>query len=585
MNIFSVLKLGLGLAFFLFGMHVMSTNLERMSGGKLEHALKKMTANPIAALALGAGITIAIQSSSASTVMLVGLVNSGIMSFTQTIHVIFGANIGTTLTAWILGLSGISSENLVIQMLKPENFSPIIALIGIFMLMLSKKDKRKSIGTIFVGFAILMYGMEFMKEAVSPLADTPEFSDLLVKFNNPILGVVIGALFTALIQSSAASVGILQALAMTGSITYAMAIPIVMGQNIGTCITSIISCIGTNTNAKRVAAIHLSLNVIGTIICISIYGVADLIFDLTFSNMTVDGFSIALIHTAFNVIITLVLMPFSKWILKFVEFIVKDKSDINNKHDQHVFKLDNLLLRSPSVAVSECDAWTTRMAKLAHETLLDAMTLFDQYDESVAERIIENEEKIDGLEDALGSYLVKLSAEALSTEDSRKISKMLHTIGDFERLGDHALNLYKAAKEIHEKGESFSEDAQKELNKIRSALTKILDITFESYKNRDPILAGNVEPLEQVIDALNAEIKDNHIARLQKGSCTIELGFILSDILMNYQRISDHCSNIAVSIIELVHGSYDTHQYLSSMKHGNDEFQKIYSSYLEEYKL
>ncbi len=582
----SVLMLTLGLVFFLYGMTVMSSNLEKLAGGKLENALKKATANPFVSLMLGAGITIAIQSSSATTVMLVGLVNSGIMKFSQTWYVIFGANIGTTLTAWILALSGLDgNDNIILTMMKPENFSPVLALIGILMLMGSKVDRKKSIGTILIGFAVLMYGMEFMKDAVAPLTEMEGFGELLVKFNNPIVGVVVGSLFTALIQSSAASVGILQALAMSGGISYAMAIPIIMGQNIGTCITSIISCIGTNANAKRVAAIHLSVNLIGTVILLGIYSALNSVFNFAFSSMDIDGWGISLVHTIFNVAITIILAPLGRFILTAVEKIIKDDKK-TDAQDKYAFTLDERLLRSPSVAIGECANFTVTMSKVSHKTLASAMSLLDgNYNEQIVNEVLENEERLDNLEDNLGSYLVKLSAQALSTPDSRKISKMLHTIGDFERLGDHAVNLMKTAKEIHTKGVTFSKEATRELEVLKSAVKEILDITMTAFAENDVNLATKVEPLEQVIDGLAAKIKNNHIERLQTGECTIELGFILSDLLNNYTRISDHCSNIAVAVIELIHGSFDTHKYLTEVKYGGAEFGENYKEYKFKYNL
>lgn len=584
MDIFSLLKLLLGLAFFLFGMNVMSSNLEKMAGGKLEHMLKKMTSNPFISLLLGAGITIAIQSSSATTVMLVGLVNSGIMNFSQTLYVIFGANIGTTLTSWILSLSGIESTNLALQLLKPENFSPIFAFIGILMMMISKSDKKKSIGTIFIGFSILMYGMEFMAEAVSPIADMPWFSDLLAQCRNPIFGVLLGAAFTAIIQSSAASVGVLQALSMTGKLSYSMAIPIVMGQNIGTCITAIISCIGTNSNAKRVSVIHLSLNVIGTVICLIIYTATNAIFNFGFADMTVSPFSIALIHSIFNIAITIILAPFGKWILKLSEVVIRDdKVPVDEK--ALMFKIDERLFRSPSVAINECANLTVEMSKIANNALTSSISLLKNYDEETAKKVLEDEKNLDLLEDNLGTYLVKLSSQAISINDSQNVSKMLHNIGDFERLGDHAVNLLKTAKEIKSKNITFSNEANKELAVLTKAICEILSITMEAYEKNDVSLAGKVEPLEQVIDSLTAEIKNNHISRLQNGNCTIELGFVLSDLLTNYERISDHCSNIAVAIIELVHNSFDTHKYLAGVKFGNSEFSEIYSEFEMKYSL
>ena len=579
-----ILRLILGLVFFLYGMHVMSTNLEKMAGGKLEQLLKKATANPIVSLLLGAAITIAVQSSSAVTVMLVGLVNSGIMQFGQTIGVIFGANIGTTLTAWILSLSGLENDNFVLQMMKPENFSPIIALIGILMLMGSKSDKKKSVGTIFVGFAVLMYGMDFMKDAVSGLADIPEFSDMLVSFNNPVVGVVVGTLFTALIQSSAASVAILQALSATGAITYGIAAPIVMGQNIGTCVTSMISSIGTNANAKRVACIHLSVNVIGTGFIMVVYGLANAFFELTFLSVSVQPWSIALIHTIFNVVITILLMPFSKWIIRLAEVMVKEKASAQGQPQQAML-LDERLLRSPSVAIQECDNYTSTMAALADQTILSAISLLDCHDEAVVREVLKNEDKLDNYEDQLGTYLVKLSSQALSKADSRRVSRMLHAISDFERMGDHAVNLMNAAEEIHKKGIRFSEEAQSELVVMTSAIGEILRISATAYVNNDLELAARVEPLEEVIDGLADTIKDNHIRRLQEGRCSIELGFILMDILNNYERISDHCSNVAVAILELAHDSFDTHQYLNGMKFQNEDFNTQFNSFAKKYAV
>ena len=584
MDFFSILKLVLGLSFFLFGMNVMSANLEKLAGGRLENSLKKMTANPILSLVLGAGITIAMQSSSATTVMLVGLVNSGIMQFSQTLYVIFGANIGTTLTAWILSLSGISSDNFAIQMLKPENFSPVLAIIGVVMLMAAKTDKKRSIGTIFAGFAVLMYGMEFMKESVSPLAEMPAFTDMLIKFSNPVLGVLIGVVVTAVIQSSAASIGILQALSLTGSISCGIAIPIIMGQNIGTCATSLLSCIGTNANAKRVAAVHSSIKVIGMLICLPVYYFADKAAGSVVSSITATPASIALIHTVFNVVITVILMPCSKLLVKLVNKIVREKAT-DSAEKKQIFKLDELLLRSPSVAVSECDSYTSTMAIIAQDAILDAFRLLENYTQALADDILKKEDDLDSLEDSLGSYLVKLSAQALSDEDSRRVSKMLHAIGDFERLGDHAVNLLRVAKEMYDKKITFSGEAKKELAVLREASVDILNLTVKSYIDNDVELAGRVEPLEQVIDGLTAQIRNNHISRLQSGNCTIEMGFILSDTLTNYERISDHCSNIAVAVTELHKGSFDTHRYLNSIKYGSSEFTHTFDEYEAKYSL
>lgn len=581
---FSLLKLLLGLSFFMFGMKVMSDNLQRLSGGQLEKMLKKATSVPIISFMLGAVITIAMQSSSATTVMLVGLVNSGIMTFNQTISVIFGANIGTTFTAWILSLSGISSENFLIQLIKPENFSPILAFIGILMTMFSKNEKKNSIGTIFVGFALLMYGMEFMKNAVTPLQELEGFSDLLLKFTNPLLGVLVGTVFTAIIQSSAASVGILQALSLTGGVTFQLAIPVVMGQNIGTCVTSVISCIGTNTQAKRVAVVHTSIKIIAMVLVLIIYYTVGLFADFGFLSNAVDPVTIALIHTVFNVFATVVLMPCSKWLVKLTECLVKDRAAVTEEKED-IVHLDERLFLSPSIAVVECDNATKKMMKLAKESLFMSISLFDGYEKSVAEKVKNLEDDVDIYEDKLGTYLVKLSSRELSAKDSQTVSKMLHTIGNFERLSDHAVGLSKATKEMNDKGISFSQKAKSELRVLANAITEILILSGNAYENNSVDVARMVEPLEQVIDKLTAKIKDNHIARVRKGECSIELGFILYDVLGNYQRISDHCSNIAVAIIEAERNSFDTHKYLNDVKYGNKEFNLIYESFEEKYKL
>lgn len=584
MDIFSVITLMGGLTFFLFGMNVMSGSLEKMAGGRLEEMLRKMTASPWISMVLGAVITIAVQSSSATTVMLVGLVNSGIMQFSQTINIIFGANIGTTLTAWITSLSGIQSDVFWIQMLKPKNFSPLLAFAGILMIMLSRKETRKSIGTVFVGFAVLMYGMEMMAGAVSPLADMPEFEMLLVKFQNPIVGVLVGTLFTGVIQSSAASIGILQALSLTGGITYGMAIPIVMGQNIGTCATSLISCIGTNVKAKRVAILHVSIKIIGTILCLSGFELLYAIFRWEFVGQSIAPWQIALVHTIFNLATTALLMPVSQKLVKLTERLVRDKQRAPAEPEDAML-LDDRLLRSPSVAVAESFNVSTHMALQAQDILMLAMHLVESYDPEGAQRVMDMEDQLDNYEDKLGTYLVKLSAQALSSQDSQIGSKILHAIGDFERLGDHAINIIKVAREIHEKRIVFSPAAQQELSTITAALDEILDITVRAYLNSDVELAGRVEPLEQVIDRLTAVCKDNHIRRLQKGACTIEGGFVLSDLLNNYERVSDHCSNVAVAIIEVEHNSFDTHKYLNGVKYGNSTFNEIYDAYSEKYVL
>ena len=584
MNIFSLFTLCGGIAFFLYGMTVMSSRLEKLAGGRLEQMLRKMTDNPFKSLLLGAGITIAIQSSSAMTVMLVGLVNSGIMQLGQTVGVIMGSNVGTTLTAWILSLSGIDSESLWLQLLKPENFAPVIALAGVIMRTASSDGRRRSAGSIMVGFALLMTGMEMMKEAVSPLADMPEFTSILTAFTNPFLGVIVGAIFTGIIQSSAASVGILQALSMTGGITYGMALPIIMGQNIGTCVTALLSSIGVNRNARRVSVIHISFNLIGTAVCLAAFYGGNLIFHYAFLEAAIDPAGVALVHSIFNIATTALLLPFSRQLERLAYLIIKEDTQESSK-EIYTF-VDSRLLATPSVAIAECANRTVEMARLAEDTFLRSLTLLDKFDEKVAEKVTAKEDQLDRYEDQLGTFLVQLSSKALSESDSRNISKQLHTIGDFERIGDHAVNLLSTAREIHEKDIRFSGTAEKELTVLTAALKEILRVTTKAFAENDLLLAARVEPLEQVIDGLIADIKSNHIARLQKGNCTIEMGFVLSDLLTNCERVSDHCSNIAVAQIETAQNAYQAHEYLNALQHdGSVAFREAFESYRREFAV
>ena len=579
MDIFSVFTLCGGLAFFLYGMNTMSKSLEKMAGGKLERLLKRMTSNPVKSLLLGAVITIAIQSSSAMTVMLVGLVNSGVMELGQTIGVIMGSNIGTTLTAWILSLTGIQSESIFVNMLKPENFSPLVALAGIILIMGSKRQKRRDVGRIMVGFSILMYGMELMSDAVSPLADMPEFSSLLTAFQNPLLGVLVGAVFTGIIQSSAASVGILQALALTGSITYGMAIPIIMGQNIGTCVTALLSSIGVNRNAKRVAVIHISFNVIGTVVCLVLFYGGNLIFDFSFMDWTVGAVGIAFCHTVFNLFTTLMLLPFSRQLEKLARRLIRTE----NPAKEFAF-LDPLLIRTPSVAISECVSMACRMGETARDNVLLAMEQLSGFSEEREAQILENEDKLDTYEDRLGSYLVDVSQHGVSMVDIRTVSRLLHAIGDFERIGDHAINIQDSARELHEKELRFSPTAEKELQVLGTALEDILFQAVSSFNQDDPAAAKAVEPLEETIDQLTEEIRMRHIQRLQTGECTIQLGFVLNDLLTNLERVSDHCSNIAVCVIEERDSSVDHHAYLHRLK-VDDNFAEELREDLSKYRL
>lgn len=560
MDIFSVITLLGGLAFFLYGMNVMSGGLEKMAKGKLERTLKKVTSNRFLAMGFGAAITIAIQSSSALTVMLVGLVNSGILEFGQTICILMGSNIGTTLTAWILSLAGIDSDVFWLKIIKPENFSPVFALVGIIMMMVGKKQKTKNTGNILIGFSVLMYGMTLMSDSMAPLADMPEFTHILTAFSNPVLAVLVGAVFTGIIQSSAASVGILQALSMTGGVTYGMALPIIMGQNIGTCVTALISSIGVSKNAKKVAAVHLSFNIIGTLICLIPFCILDAVFDFSFTHMAINPFMIAVCHSIFNVVTTAVLMPFTKQLEKLANFIVRDKK---GKGGKGTLLDERLISTVPSFAVANAFDVDCEMCELSRKAFSDAMGLLDNYNEKTADAVTEMEGKLDIYEDQLGTYMVKLSKRGASDSDSKRIAKILHTINDFERIGDHAENLVGVAREMHDKGIVFSHEAKAEIENLSAALHEILDMTAKAFKTSDVQLASSVEPLEQVIDKLISEIKNRHVERLQKGNCTIELGFVLTDLLTNYERVSDHCSNVAVAVLESKHGTFETHEYLS----------------------
>lgn len=578
LNIFTLLG---GLALFLFGMSTMSNGLEKTAGGKLEKILRKMTDKPIKALILGAGITATIQSSSAVTVMLVGLVNSGIMQLGQAIGVIMGSNIGTTVTAWLLSLAGIESDNIFVSLLKPSSFSPIVAFIGILLIMVAKKQKLKDIGSICMGFAVLMFGMEFMSDSMSPLAEMEEFRNLMVMFNNPLLGLAVGVIMTAIIQSSSATVGILQALSLTGALSYNMAIPIIMGQNIGTCITAVISSIGVSKNAKRVSVVHVYFNLIGTAILLSAFYGANAVFDFAFADSSIDPAGIAVVHSIFNIVTTVILFPFSKQLEKLAVKTVKDK----NEKTEETF-IDDRLLGTPALAVSECRNYTVEMGKKAIETLLDSVSLVSEFDSKLAESVVENEGILDNYEDKLGTFLVKVSAQELTNEDSNTVSTLLHAIGDFERIGDHAVNIMKTAKEINEKGISFSDEAKKELAVAENAIREILEITRIAFSENKPEIALEVEPLEQVIDGLLKKIKSRHISRLTDGNCTIELGFILSDLITNYERVSDHCSNIAVCVIRISDSMFDIHQYLNDYKTtDNPEFREKYKSYKMKYSI
>ena len=582
MDIFSIFTLCGGLAFFLYGMQVMSSGLEKVSGGKLESMLRQLTSNPMKSLALGAGITIAIQSSSALTVMLVGLVNSRIMDFGQTIGVIMGSNIGTTLTAWILSLAGIDeSANILLRLLKPESFSPIIALIGILMYMTSKNDRNKSIGGIMLGFAILMFGMELMKNSMSALPDMPEFTSILTAFKNPILGVIVGAVVTGVIQSSAASVGILQALSLTGSISFGMAIPIIMGQNIGTCMTALLSSIGVNTSAKRVTAVHVFFNVIGTTVCLIIFYGGNIFFHFKFMNDVINPVGIALVHTLFNIATTIMLLPFAKGLEKLAILVVKEKQQTFDK-----VIIDERLLYTPAFAIEECYNVTVKMAKKVRKNLVDSVRMLKEYNPEVVEKLKIREEKIDYYEDKLGSFLLRLSKTPLIEEQNNCISQLLLSIGDFERIGDHATRILQVATKMNEKNLRFSDDAVEELKVTVNAVKEIYDMTLDVFIANDVNKAHDVEPLEQVVDKLSAIAKQRHIKRLTEERCSAELGFMFSDVFNDLQRISDHCSSIATCVIQTKDASINKHELKQSLKDvTNQDFMKKYDMYSEKFKM
>ena len=582
MDIFSLIMVAGGLAFFLYGMSIMSTGLERMAGGKLEKLLKSMTDNVFKSLLLGAGITIAIQSSSATTVMLVGLVNSGIMTIEQSVGIIMGSNVGTTLTAWLLSLVGLESSNMFLKLLKPENFSLIFALIGILLIMTSKKQKKKSIGSILIGFAILMYGMKLMSDAVAPLADMPEFAQVLTAFRNPLIGVLIGALVTGIIQSSAASVGILQALALTGTITYGMAIPIIMGQNIGTCVTSLISSIGVNKNAKKVSVVHISFNLIGTVVFMIIYSVCRGLLEVSLLESPINSFGIAVVHSIFNIGTTVILVPFNKLLVLIADFVIPG----NGEDEESTIILDERLLATPSIAISEANSAAAEMARIAKSEIIRALDIMVKYDEDKAEEIVHLENRLDSYEDAVGSYMVKLNGTQLSEADSLESNKILYAIGDFERLGDHGVNIMYSIRKAYEANLEFTDDAKEEIAVLVDAVKEIVYLATQAYIGNSIETAICVEPLEQVIDNIVLSMKSRHMVRLKEGKCSIDMGFILQDILLNCSRISDHCSNIAAAVIEIYERhSYDTHKYLNTVKSGDKIFDNLFDDYSEKYSI
>lgn len=583
-----VLTFVAGLSFSLFGMQLMSGGLEQLSGGMLERTLERATSNRFAAIALGAGVTAVVQSSSATTVMVVGFVNSGIMRLEQVVGIIMGANIGTTITSWLLSLTGLSGDSFILWLLNPSTFSPILALIGTVLMLFSQKERRQTTGRVLLSFALLMFGMSVMGDSVKPLADSPTFANLLVMFRNPILGVLVGAVFTGIIQSSAATVGVLIALAaaLSGSdspITYGVALPIVLGSNIGTCVTALISCIGAGKNARRSAMVHLYFNTIGTILFLVVFYALNAIFRFEFINCGVSEFGIALIHTVFNVLTTIVFLPMPNLLCRLAEITIPDKGKKREK--AAIRPIDERLLATPSVAVEVCARSVAEMMETAKQTALNAITLTKNYTPELCDSVSEGEKLLDKYEDMLATYMVKLSAKQLPESDAEEINHMLHVIGDCERIGDHSLNMLESANEMHKNGLRFSDAASTELDVIRNALSDIITLSFTSYAERDLQGAKRVEPLEDVIDALQESIRDRHISRLQGGKCTIRLGFVLNDMLTNMERISDHCSNIAVCLLQK-HDSYSTHSFMENVKHGDsDEFDKAFVEYKAEYSL
>ena len=584
MDIFTILALIGGLVLFLYGMDLMGDSLKKLAGGKLESVLARLTANRFLGFLLGFVVTAVIQSSSATTVMLVGFVNSGIMKLGQTISIIMGANIGTTVTSWLLSTADIKDgAAMLLKFCKPESFTPILALIGLLLTMMAKTDKKKNVGTILVGFSILMFGMQMMSGSMEGLRENETFHNILTMFENPLMGILVGMIFTAIIQSSSASIGVLQALSLSCPISFSVAIPVILGQNIGTTITPIISSVSGNVDSKRVAFSCLYIKMIGVaIVCGGFYALNAFIgFD--FMTQNVGAFEIAVIHTLFNILSTVILLPFCNLIEKLALATVRSKKE--EKEADIFATLDERFLNMPSFAVEKCKELVDRMASISVESYKKSITLLSNFDMAVFEEVDQMESLVDKYEDKIGTYLVKIAEHQTSAKDSKLINELLHCVGDIERISDHALNIGETAKEMYEKKVAFSDDANKEIAVITKAVSEILDMTVSVLGSGDLKLAEKVEPLEQVIDHLKRQIKKGHIDRLQAGDCTIELGFILSDLLTNYERISDHCSNIAVCMIEINNDVFGAHEYLSNVKSGKGEFNNLYEGYMQKYSI
>ena len=581
MSIFNLFTLRGGLALFLYGMNLMGESLEQQAGGKLQVILSKLTDNPLKGFLLGLGVTAVIQSSSATTVMVVGFVNSGIMQLHQAVGIIMGSNVGTTVTSWLLSLTGIQGDSFWVKMLKPSSFGPILAFAGIILAMFCKSSKKKGVGNILLGFFILMTGMEFMSSSMKPLADMPWFSSLFLHFSNPILGVLAGAALTAIIQSSSASVGILQALALTGSVTYGSAIPIIMGQNIGTCVTAMISSVGASKNAKRAAFVHLYFNVIGVVLFLTAFYSLNALLHFEIIHDTVSVMGIAVIHSTFNVITTLVLLPFNRVLEKLAILTVPD----GTSKDAAAPLLDKRLLGTPAVATSRAHQCTVDMAQLAQSGLLKAMSLVHIWNDQVSDEVVEQEAQVDHYEDALGTYLVQLSGLPLTVDDNRTVNTLLYSLSDLERISDHSLNLRKSALEVRDKQVTFSHQALEDLNLVEWAVQDIVNLTVQAFANQDNNAARQVEPLEQVIDEIVHQVRSRHVERLQNGQCSITNGFILADLLTCYERVADHCSNVAVAMIEVAHDSFDTHEYLQGVKADREGLDRMMDQYRKRYGL
>lgn len=588
MDFFDLLSMVGGLSLFLYGMHLLSEGLEKLSGGRLERILENLTNNRLKAVLLGAGVTAVIQSSSATTVMVVGFVNSGIMKLSQAIGIIMGANVGTTITSWLLSLTGIESNNFFLQLVKPTSFSSVLAVIGVILILFLKSGKKRDLGSILVGFAILITGMDTMSSAMKPLGEVPWFTGLFTMFTNPLLGLLVGALVTAVIQSSSASVGILQALCASGSIRYAAAVPIILGQNIGTCVTAMISGFGASKNARRASIIHLLFNILGTVIFTFIFYTLNAVFNFAFLQDAADSAGIALVHTGFNVLATLLLLPFANYLEKLSLIIIKpDEEKERQTREKELFaKMDERFLSAPSFALEQSYSYALKMAEITKESLNKATYNLFEYSKKTAKEVEQMENLVDRYDDEISGYLVKLSSRNLSEPDSRKLNMLLHSVGDLERIADHAMNLADCAKEMNKKEQTFSDKATEELKVFSQAVRDIVSASVEVFGSEDEEAAKSIEPFEEAIDTLQKEMKKRHIKRLRKGKCTAELGFVLSDITNNFERIADHCSNLAINVMQLREDDTHAHEYIDHIERGGGtEFDRVLKEHLRRYEL